>query len=159
MCCNVSGTIKQNFIYLALVKHFNLITEPLPLSLQISTLSIKHLPDITHITEPVALTLSRNHSETIRFFFVFQAPQTPFVLGHPWLQQYNPHINWKKTCTSGWGECHMNCLKSATPPASAFKLPPVSQPLDLSLLPSVYRDLAKVFRKDRVRALCTPQAE
>lgn len=129
-------------------QNFNLITEPLPLSLQISTLSIKHLPDITHITEPVALTLSRNHSETIRFFFVFQAPQTPFVLGHPWLQQYNPHINWKKTCTSGWGECQVDRLKSATPPASAFKLPPVSEPPDLSLVPSVYHDMAKVFRED-----------
>lgn len=55
-----------------------------------------------------------NNSEEI-CFFVFKATRTPLVLGHPWLRQHNPSINWLKGCVTGWGEeCHMTCLKSAS---------------------------------------------
>ena len=56
--------------------------------------------DITHITEPVTLVVSGNHSETIRFH-VFSSPDSPIVLGKPWLDLHEPHISWATTKING----------------------------------------------------------
>ncbi|KAL3969834.1 glutaminyl-tRNA synthetase [Sarotherodon galilaeus] len=149
----IDSGAEQNLIDSNLAKRLNLVSEPLPHPLHVSALSGQRLPDITHVTEPVTLTLSGNHSETISLF-VFPAPRAPLVLGHPWLQRHNPRIDWKRGCVSGWGEeCHMNCLRSAPPLASTVEPPPALEPPDLSSVPPVYHDLAEVFCKDRAKSL------
>ncbi len=73
------------------------------------------LSTVRRITCPVSLSVSGNHRETI-YFFVFQSPYTPIVLGHPWLTQHNPQIDWVKGSIHSWNlSCHVNCLVSAVP--------------------------------------------
>uniref|UniRef100_A0A669DIS8 ribonuclease H n=1 Tax=Oreochromis niloticus TaxID=8128 RepID=A0A669DIS8_ORENI len=85
-------------------------------------------------------------------FYVFQAPLTPLVLGFPWLHQHNPVLDWKEERVLGWGEeCHMTCLKAATPVKASNPLP--QEPPDLSAILSEYHDLKQVFCKDRARSL------
>lgn len=149
----IDSGAEQNFIDSELAHRLQLAQEPLPHALHVTALSGQHLSDITHVTEPVVLTLSGNHSEDI-CFFVFKATQTLLVFGHPWLQQHNPSLNWYKVCITGWGEeCHMTCLKSSSlphTPASSNESPTSS---NLSKVPPVYRDLAKVFHKDQALSL------
>ncbi len=59
------------------------------------------LSTVHHVTIPVSLTVSGNHQETISFY-IFQSPFTPIVLGHPWLTQHNPQINWDKGIILSW---------------------------------------------------------
>lgn len=149
----IDSGAEQNFIDSELAKQLYVTVESLPHALRVTALSGQRLPDITHITEPLTLTLSGNHSEEISFF-VFHSTQTPLVLGHPWLQQHNPTINWQKGGITGWGEeCHMTCLKTAVPPNKSVTGPEPPQSSDLADVPSVYHDLAEVFRKDRAQSL------
>ncbi|KAL3980939.1 ETS domain-containing transcription factor ERF [Sarotherodon galilaeus] len=149
----IDSGAEQNFIDASLARRLHLNTEPLPRSLQVTALSGQRLPNITHITEPILLTLSGNHSETIQLY-VFQAPLTPLVLGYPWLRHHNPVINWIKESIVGWGEaCHMSCLKAATPFSEPLTKSSLSEPPDLSSVPPIYHDLKQVFCKDRARSL------
>ncbi len=67
------------------------------------------LSTVRRSTCPLSLTVSGNHRETISFF-VFQSPYTPIVLGHPWLTQHNPQIDWVKGSVHSWNlSCHVNC--------------------------------------------------
>lgn len=148
----IDSGAEQSFIDSALAEKLGVGSDPLPHRLHVTALSGQRLPDITHVSEPVSLTLSGNHTEVLSLF-VFKAPQTPLVLGHPWLRQHNPHIDWKSECVVGWGvDCHMNCLRAATPPSAS---PPnnLSEPPDLTSVPPVYHDLAEVFRKDHAQSL------
>lgn len=131
----IDSGAEQNFIDSELAHRLQLEQEPLPHTLHFTALSGQRLPDITHVTEPVILTLSGNHSEEI-CFFVFKATRTPLILGHPWLRQHNRSINWLKVCITGWGEeCHMTCLKSASPPHTAASPAESTAPSDLSGVP------------------------
>lgn len=55
--------------------------------------------------------------------------------------------------TAWSAECHMNCLKSATPPVTYLSPGKPSEPPDLSVVPSVYHDLMAVFSKDEACSL------
>lgn len=91
----VDSGAEQNFIDSSLASKLNIGVKLLPDPLRVSALSGQHLPDITHITEPLSLTLSGNHTER-QCFFVFLAPLIPLMLGHSWLLQHNPQIDWRK---------------------------------------------------------------
>ncbi len=70
------------------------------------------LSTVHRVTIPVSLTVSGNHQDTISF--------TPIILGHPWLTQHNPQINWDKGTILSWKlACHINCLVSAVPAVSS----------------------------------------
>lgn len=149
----VDSGAERNFIDSSLASKLNIEVKLLPDPLHVSALSGQCLPDITHVTEPLSLTLSCNHTEKL-CFFVFLAPLTPLVLGHSWLLQHNPQIDWRRERVMGWSaECHMNCLKSATPPITSLSPSKPSKPPDLSAIPPVYHDLAAVFSKDEARSL------
>ena len=69
------------------------------------------LARVTHRSEPLTLTLSGNHRETIQPYII-SAPSTPLILGHPWLVKHNPDIDWAKGRVSGWSSfCHATCLQ------------------------------------------------
>ena len=77
---------------------------------------------------------SGNHSETL-CLNVIPSPQTPIVLGLPWLQYHNPHLSWDSGRVVEWSpHCLANCLRSARPPGGPSPVPP-----------SEYLDLGEVF--------------
>lgn len=140
----INSGAEQNFIDVSLVSKFSISTRPLPHPLRVFALSGHRLPDITHITLPVTLTLSGNHVENI-CLCVFKAPVTPLVVGYPWLSQHNPHIDWKKEQIMGWStDCHMNYLRAATPSVPSPLPGKPSKAPELSSVPPVYHDLAAV---------------
>lgn len=70
------------------------------------------LPDITHRTQPITLSLSGNHVEKTSMF-LFNAPSATLVPGFPWLNTHNPNIDWFKCCIPRWSLwCYKNCLPS-----------------------------------------------
>ncbi|KAI2649346.1 Transposon Tf2-9 polyprotein [Labeo rohita] len=124
------------------------LVDPLP----VFALDGSVLSKILRVTIPVSLTISGNHQETITFL-VFRSPLTPVVLGHPWLTQHNPQINWVKGTILSWDlSCHVKCLVSAAPAVSSVS---VSQEEldDLSGVPREYHDLRAVFSRSRAASL------
>ncbi len=110
------------------------------------------LSSVHCITCPVSLTISGNHRETVSFF-VFQSPYTPIVLGHPWLTQHNPQIDWVKGSIHSWNlSCHVNCLVSAVPAVSTVSVFQ-EEPGDLSGVPEEYHNLRAVFSRSRATSL------
>lgn len=86
---------EQSFMDASLAIKLKIDTQALPHSLQVTALNGQLLPNITHVTESVSLTLSGNHIEMLQFY-AFHAPLTPLVLGFPWLRQHNPVLDWKE---------------------------------------------------------------
>ncbi len=65
---------------------------------------------IQFTTEDLSLCTGAFHTETIRLF-VFQSPQTPIILGLPWLEKHNPTISWPNKQITQWSEgCRQRCL-------------------------------------------------
>ena len=107
---------------------------PLDVSLEVSALNGMHLARIEHKTAPLSLLLSGNHQEQISFHLI-DSPQTPLVLGHPWLRLHNPSLEWTSGKVAAWStHCLLNCLRSASAPATVAPQP-VPDPPDLTLVP------------------------
>lgn len=118
-----------------------------------SALNGNLLAEVTHRTQEIQLVLHGNHVEKIGQFS-FKAPETPLVLGYPWLQQQNPQIDWSHGFVTGWSvKCHEQCLKSAVPNTTVSNPAEVSTIPNLSKVASEYHDLAPVFRKSRAQSL------
>lgn len=83
------------------------LESPIP----VFALDSSELPGIRHVTISVSLTISGNHQETISFS-VFHSTVAPIVLGHPWLVQHNPQINWVEGTIQSWNlsSCSMSCV-------------------------------------------------
>lgn len=131
---------------------YGIQSAPLDKPIHAVSLEATSLSTITHISEPVKLVISGNHSEMIRFY-LFTSPNNPVVLGKPWLKLHDPHISFRSGSIRAWGvDCHSNCLRSAPFPdnnsVSASKIA-----VDLSLIPSEYHDLAAVFDKSEAVSL------
>ncbi|KAI3352443.1 hypothetical protein L3Q82_005396 [Scortum barcoo] len=76
--------------------------------------------------KPIHMLLSGNHHETIQFHILY-SPRLALILGYPWLQRHNPHVDWLMGAILGWGSsCHQVCLRQAT------SLPP-HRPYDCAL--------------------------
>jgi len=106
---------------------------------------------ITHRTQPLTLTVSGNHIESIRPY-VIHSPDTPFILGRPWLELHTPHVCWSSGRILSWSTtCHARCLRGAQTSTRVEGPSPV--PPDLSPIPPEYHDLGEVFSKERARSL------
>lgn len=92
------------------------ITRGLRLKMHLDNLFIPQhicLEPITHFTVPVQLRVSANHTETL-LFLVMKNLHAPIVLGHPWLTQYSPHIDWIKNTILDWSLSFLSsCLYCA----------------------------------------------
>lgn len=55
------------------------------------------------------------HTETISLFITPLAAENPVILGIPWLQQHNPHIDWI-TLDVSFLNCGPTCLPPGAPP-------------------------------------------
>lgn len=108
---------------------------------------------VSHVTLPIKLVLSGNHHEEITFNLI-TAPNTPVILGFPWLTLHNPQVDWSAGRIASWSPfCHSNCLQSALPPAGCATKDTCTELPDLSAIPSDYHVLREVFRKDLALSL------
>lgn len=108
---------------------------------------------ITHRTAPVTLITSGNHRETL-IFYTSQSPDTPIILGFPWLRHHNPHLDWVGQRVVSWSPyCHANCLVSAAPPGATEPSSKENCTPDLSAVPPEYHDISEVFNKDKALSL------
>ncbi len=90
------------------------------------------------------LTL-RTGAFTLRPFVYsfFQSPQTPLILGLPWLEKHNLCISWSERQFIQWSEfCLQNCLNHTL----QNKQP---EPCNASKLPGEYHDLIEAFSKTK----------
>ncbi|KAI2661634.1 Transposon Tf2-6 polyprotein [Labeo rohita] len=103
---------------------------------------------IDHTTHDLTLRLEPDHQETIRFFII-SSPQSPIILGFPWLNRHEPTISWAGGIITHWSpHCQQNC----TPPAP--KAPPCADtPLHNSTIPMEYHDLLEAFSTVRASEL------
>lgn len=152
-CALIDSSSEQNFPDKALAHKLGLPSVPLPEVLKVPALNGGHLASVTHCTQEITLILPGNHSEKISFL-LFKAPNTPLVLGFPWLQLHNPQINWVKRCVTGWStRCLDLCLHAAVPDSPNTGPVKSKPPPDLTLVPTEYYDLGQVFRKDQALSL------
>ncbi len=136
-------------ISLAQLLHIPLI--PLRHKISVSALNGQSLPPISLSTVPITLVTSGNHSETITFL-VTHSPLAPVVLGHPWLTQHNPRVDWGRNTVSEWSRaCYASCLVSAGFSVSGSVLQ--DEMGSLSNVPEEYLDLKEVFSKSRAASL------
>lgn len=78
--------VNQNFL-----TQTDIPTEPLAEPKEVLAIDSNFLVKVTHVTMPVALTLSGNHYEKLQLFAV-SSPPSRMVLVLPW--QHNPNIDW-----------------------------------------------------------------
>lgn len=119
----------------AVVEQLGLTPEPLPRNLETRAIDGRLLATITHQKPPIRLTFASNHQETIQFKILFTL-DTPLVLGHSWLVQHNPVLDWTTATITRWSPiCATTCLLaglSSTPPSASP--PPEPPSLSSSLL-------------------------
>lgn len=84
-----------NFIDVDFSKTHNIPLVPCESRLAVAALDIRPLGSgqVQFTTRDISLCTGAFHTETIRLF-VFQSPQTPIILGLPWLENHNPCISW-----------------------------------------------------------------
>ncbi len=100
---------------------------------------------VQFITEDIQLRVGALHTEVIKLC-VFQSPQTPIILGLPWLERHNPSISWSERQITQWSEsCRQNCLPSTS--ARRVTCTPELQ------LPAEYHDFAEAFSKTKATQL------
>lgn len=89
------------------------------------------------------------HQEEITLHLI-DSPAFPVVLGFPWLNHHNPHLDWITGTVLEWGPtCYATCLLLSPAPQAI-------QPLGvskLSYIPAEYLDLKEVFSKIRASTL------
>lgn len=86
----IDSGAEKSFIDESLARELDIPLILLQEPLRVSALK-GNLLAVTHCTQVIQLVLSGNHVERIGLF-LFKAPETPLVLGYPWLQQHNPKL-------------------------------------------------------------------
>ncbi|CAM4619083.1 unnamed protein product [Leuciscus chuanchicus] len=124
---------------------------PLTQVIAVNALNGQALPTISFTTGPITLIVSGNHTETTSFY-ILDSPLAPIVLGHPWLIEHNPKIDWQQQSVLEWSsKCHESCLVSACPSVSVSMFQ--EEAVDLCNVPAEYQDLKEVFSKSRAASL------
>uniref|UniRef100_A0A3B1K1V9 CCHC-type domain-containing protein n=1 Tax=Astyanax mexicanus TaxID=7994 RepID=A0A3B1K1V9_ASTMX len=104
---------------------------------------------VSHQTRPLTLRVG-SHSEQITLFII-SAPDLQLVLGFPWLQRHNPHVDWLSRSVLAWGPaCRTSCLQPSQAPRGTNLDPEAA---DLSRVPTDYHDLGEVFSKKKAQIL------
>ncbi len=115
-------------------------------------LSGQPVATITHTTPCVSLVVSGNHRESVVLFLI-ESPNASLILGHPWLDQHNPQVDWSRSQIMSWSQsCHACCLGVASSPVSVSPVLQV-EAADLTGVPAEYLDLRLVFSRSRATSL------
>lgn len=155
-----------NLIDSTLAKRLNLRLFRLQCPLEACALDGRLICLVTHRTQSFTLRFPDQHTERISFH-VYQSPMHPLILGHPWLIQHNPHVDWKMGEIRAWGpRCSLTCGVGVAPPPcpEISKVTVASTSTSnnsdtetvfpaLDKVPSCYHDLKQVFNKVRASAL------
>ncbi|KAL0195002.1 hypothetical protein M9458_008574, partial [Cirrhinus mrigala] len=107
---------------------------------------------IDYTTNDLTLYLEPSHRETIRFF-VISSPQSPLILGYPWLNLHEPTISWAGGTITHWSSyCHQHCIHPAhVTPSRSTTHPPNST------IPIEYQDLLEAFSTIKATELPPPR--
>ncbi|KAL0150908.1 hypothetical protein M9458_053827 [Cirrhinus mrigala] len=99
-------------------------------------------------TTDLSLQIQPSHQETIRLFII-TSPQSPIILGYPWLNQHGPSIAWATRTITHWSpHCQQHCLQTTTHPRDTPGIH--SNP---SAIPLVYHDLLEAFSRSKATRL------
>uniref|UniRef100_A0A4W5RP12 ribonuclease H n=1 Tax=Hucho hucho TaxID=62062 RepID=A0A4W5RP12_9TELE len=140
-----------NFMDFKLAHRLQIPITSLTHKISVNALNGQELPNISHTTGPITLITSGNHTETLSFLLM-DSPLAPLVLGHPWLTQHNPRVDWGRNSISMWSnKCLESCLVSACLSVSDSVF--LEEAVDLSNVPVEYLDLKEVFSKSRAASL------
>ncbi len=103
---------------------------------------------VTLLTSPLHLSIHEHQEELC--FHLIRSPVFPVILGHPWLLQHNPHLDWSTGAILSWGPtCHVTCLIQSSTDSTLES----QEPLDLSQVPTQYHHLKAVFSKNKSMSL------
>ncbi len=148
----VDSGAEGNFLDISVAAQWGIPAIPLPSPISVRSLNGLLLSSITHSTPSVSLVVSGNHREVIELYLL-DSPGAPVVLGHPWLVQHNPHVDWSGNSVLSWSQsCLASCLGAALSSgclSSVFQV----ESADLSGVPAEYHDLCRVFSKSRATSL------
>ncbi|KAL0150452.1 hypothetical protein M9458_054269 [Cirrhinus mrigala] len=93
-------------------------------------------------TNDLTLRIEPCHLETIRFF-VISSPQSPIILGYPWLNLHGPTIAWANCTISRWSPyCREHCLQPETRSET-----PLKGHTTKNTIPTEYQDLLEAFSR------------
>ncbi|KAK3552679.1 hypothetical protein QTP86_020834 [Hemibagrus guttatus] len=106
---------------------------------------------ITHITTLLTLQVGILHFEETSFYLI-TSTKNPIILGFPWLQRHNPHVDWRERELTHWfAHCKGHCLWKVTTRlclVTSVESPEVKEEV-LIPLPTALEQLrmAKIFTK------------
>lgn len=141
-----------NFLDNGMAEQWGIPAILLPSPISVRSLDDSLITTITHVTPPVSLVVSGNHREVTELYLL-HSPSAPVVLGHPWLVQHSPHVDWAGNKVLSWNQsCLASCMGMASSPGSVFPVLQV-EAADLSGVPVRYHDLRQVFSKSRALSL------
>lgn len=86
-----------------LVQKLNLDLSPIQCLLEVHALDNRIICLVTHQTQPFSVRFLDGHSEEL-CFHAYKSDCHLLILGHPWLQLHNPHINWNTGEVQSWVE-------------------------------------------------------
>ena len=70
------------------------------------------------MTRPLKMKLLGNHQEEISLLII-GTPQSPVVLGHPWMAKHRPKVDWIRHKILEWDiSCSRRCLQKAHAPTT-----------------------------------------
>ncbi|KAL1267154.1 hypothetical protein QQF64_002829 [Cirrhinus molitorella] len=147
----VDSGAEGSFLDISVAAQWGIPFIPLPSLISVRSLKGLLLSSITHSTPSVSIVVSGNHREVIELYLL-NSLGTPVVLGHPWLVQHNPHVDWSGNSVLSWSQsCLALCLGAALSPGlvSVFQV----ETADLSGVLAEYHDLCRVFSKSRATSL------
>ncbi len=151
----IDSGAEGNFLDISVAAQWGIPAIPLPSPISVRSLNGLLLSSITHSTPSVSLVVSGNHHEVIELYLL-DSPGAPVVLGHPWLVQHNPHVDWSGNSVLSWSQsCLASCLGAALSPGSLSSVFQV-ETADLSGVPTEYHDLCRVFSRSRATSLPPP---
>lgn len=148
----VDSGAEGNFMDLSLATRWGIPVIPLPEPIPARSLNGTLITTVSYATPPVSLIVSGNHRE-VTTLYLLESPSAPIVLGHPWLVQHGPHVDWSSNSVLSWSKfCHASCLGAASFPVSVCPVLQV-EAADLKGVPVEYHDLCQVFCKSRATSL------
>ncbi|KAL0154169.1 hypothetical protein M9458_050527, partial [Cirrhinus mrigala] len=103
---------------------------------------------IDHTTGDLTLLIEPAHQETIRFFII-SSPQSPLILGYPWLNQHEPTISWARGTITHWSS---HCWQHRTQPPTRPSGPTIPSAPG-NTIPPEYQDLLEAFSQARATQL------
>ncbi|KAL0152980.1 hypothetical protein M9458_051733 [Cirrhinus mrigala] len=103
---------------------------------------------VLHTTDVITLRVEPSHQETIRLF-VISSPQSPIILGYPWLNLHGPTIAWANRTITRWSlHCQEHCLQPRTRSET-----PLKDHTTKNAIPTVYQDLLEAFSHQKATQL------